>query len=66
MSSKILKKVKPDDIILLHDTHPKDKGSEEAWLKEIDSMLSGLKNKELRIITLAELIGKPVMVKNMK
>jgi len=63
MSSKILKKVKPDDIILLHDIQPKEKGSGEAWLNEIDSILSGLKSKELRIITLAELIGKPVMVK---
>ncbi|MDO8644904.1 MAG: polysaccharide deacetylase family protein [bacterium] len=63
LSRRILKKVKPDDIILLHDIRPKGAKDPAVWLREIDQILSGLKNKGLQVIPLAELMGKPVMLR---
>jgi hypothetical protein len=63
LSGKILNKVKSDDIILLHDIRPKVAADTEYFLREIDMILSCLKNKGLRIVPLAELLGKPVMVR---
>jgi peptidoglycan/xylan/chitin deacetylase (PgdA/CDA1 family) len=61
LAGKILKKVKADDIIVLHDIQPKGKISVDLWLREIDLVLSGLKKKKLAVIALHELIGKSVM-----
>lgn len=63
LSRKILNKVKSDDIVLLHDIKPKVAMDTECFLREIDMILSSLKNKGLQIVPLAELLGKPVMVR---
>jgi peptidoglycan/xylan/chitin deacetylase (PgdA/CDA1 family) len=63
LSGKILNKVKSDDIILLHDIKPKVARDTEYFLREIDMILSCLKNKGLQIVPLAELLGRPVMVR---
>jgi peptidoglycan-N-acetylglucosamine deacetylase len=63
LAGKILKKVKADDIILLHDVRPRSAGGVEAWLHEVELILDGLKNKGLEVIPLSELIARPVMVK---
>ncbi|MCK9196885.1 MAG: polysaccharide deacetylase family protein [Syntrophales bacterium] len=63
LAEKIMKKVKADDIILLHDVRPRSAGGVEAWLHEVDLILDGLKNKGLEVIPLSELIARPVMVK---
>ena len=63
LSGKILKKAKSDDIILLHDVRPKGSIDTEGFLHEIDLILSGLKNKGLQVVPLAELLGRPVMVR---
>ena len=63
LSRKILKKAKPDDIILLHDIRPQRAIDTDIWLHEVDLILSGLKNKGLQVIPLAELIAQPVMVR---
>jgi peptidoglycan/xylan/chitin deacetylase (PgdA/CDA1 family) len=63
LSGKILNKVKPDDIVVLHDTKPKVAGDTECFLREIDLILSCLKNKGLQIVPLAELLGRPIMVR---
>jgi peptidoglycan/xylan/chitin deacetylase (PgdA/CDA1 family) len=63
LSGRILKKVKPDDIILLHDIRPKGAIDAEVFLREIEAILSGLKDKGLQVIPLAELLGKPVMIR---
>jgi peptidoglycan/xylan/chitin deacetylase (PgdA/CDA1 family) len=64
LSKKILAKVKPDDIILLHDVRPKGAMDTESYLREIDLILYGLKNKGLHMVPLAELLEKPVMTKS--
>jgi peptidoglycan-N-acetylglucosamine deacetylase len=62
LAGKILKKVKADDIIMLHDVRPRGAGGVEAWLHEVDLILDGLKNKGLEVIPLSELIARPVLV----
>ena len=61
IASKILKKVKGDDIILLHDVPPHRKEDSEALLPEIERLLTGIIAKGLRIVPLANLINKKVM-----
>jgi peptidoglycan/xylan/chitin deacetylase (PgdA/CDA1 family) len=65
MASKILGRVRPGDIILLHDLNP---GSEmpdnqfaRLFLSELECVLDGLKSKKLSVVPLSELIGQPVM-----
>ena len=61
LARKILKKVKPDDIIVLHDVKPGKGKSVDQWLEQIDLILSGLEQKNIQIVSLAELVGRPVM-----
>jgi peptidoglycan-N-acetylglucosamine deacetylase len=57
----ILKKVRPGDIILLHDVAPRGKGNVEQWLHETERILSGLKGQGYQVLPLPELIDRPVM-----
>ncbi|MCX5883101.1 MAG: polysaccharide deacetylase family protein [Deltaproteobacteria bacterium] len=61
LSKKILKRVHADDIILLHDTRPKNDHLFSCWLKEMDQILTGLGEKSLKVLPLSTLIGRPVM-----
>jgi peptidoglycan/xylan/chitin deacetylase (PgdA/CDA1 family) len=61
LGSKILKKVKADDIILLHDVPPRRKEDSEVLLPEIERLLAGIIAKGLRIVPLSDLINKEVM-----
>lgn len=61
LARKILRKVKPDDIILLHDHSPAGDQRVQDWLDETEKLIAGLEQKGLAVISLAELIGKPVM-----
>jgi len=63
LSTKILKRVRPDDIVLLHDIRPKDAHLLLLWLKEVESILSGLEAKGFAILPLSDLIGRPMMMK---
>ena len=57
----ILGKVRPGDIILLHDVVPKGGDGAERWIAEIERILSGLTNKEYEILPLSDLIDRSVM-----
>lgn len=61
LSVKILRKVKPDDIILLHDTQPPKDQDRALLLSEIEKILQGLNARDLKVIPLADLIGREVM-----
>jgi len=63
LSKKILKRVHPDDIILLHDTRPKNDPLFSCWLKEVDQILTGIEAKGLKVLPLSAVIGRPVMGK---
>ena len=59
---RILKRIRPDNIVLLHDSRPPDKDLIPVWLNEIENLLAGIETKGLKVLPLSELIGKPVMV----
>ncbi|HOG89298.1 MAG TPA: polysaccharide deacetylase family protein [Smithella sp.] len=61
LSSRILKKVKADDIILLHDVSPRSGNDQAVLLSEIEIILQGLHDKGLKVVSLADLIGRQVM-----
>ncbi len=63
MNNRILNKVRPDDIIVLHDTCPPGTVTSRDWQAEIVSILTGLQEKGLQIIPLAALLGKSIMVR---
>lgn len=63
MARRVLRKVRPDDIIVLHDVCPPGAATTQEWLEEVKSILSGLKTKGLRVISLAELLGESIMVR---
>jgi len=62
LSKKILKKIRKDDILLLHDVRSPRITRIPDWLKEIDRILTGLPKKRLSVLPLSEIIGKPVMI----
>ncbi len=60
LSGKIMKKVKPDDIILLHDINTL-RDNMPDFLTELEMLLEGLLNSGMKIVPLSELIGIDVM-----
>ncbi|MBN2040520.1 MAG: polysaccharide deacetylase family protein [Spirochaetes bacterium] len=63
LAVKILRKVKSGDIILLHDISPLNKNDINKLLNEFEELISGLKEKKIDIIPLADLTGKEIMGK---
>jgi peptidoglycan/xylan/chitin deacetylase (PgdA/CDA1 family) len=63
LSQKILRRLRPDDIVLLHDIAPRSAALLSLWVEEIDCVLEGIHTKGLIALPLAELIGRPVMIK---
>jgi peptidoglycan/xylan/chitin deacetylase (PgdA/CDA1 family) len=63
LSEKILKRVRPDDIVLLHDVRPKDACLLPLWRQEVESLLLGLEARGLAVLPLSEIIGRPIMMK---
>lgn len=61
LSAGILKKVKADDIILLHDVAPPEKKNEGVLISEIEKILQGLAAEDLKVVPLATLIGKEII-----
>jgi len=62
ISRNILKRIRPDDIVLLHDIRLKNERLTRHWLNEVELILIGLKDKGLSVLPLSEIIGKPVMI----
>ncbi|MBI5581973.1 MAG: polysaccharide deacetylase family protein [Deltaproteobacteria bacterium] len=60
LSGRILKRVRANDILLLHDNLAQPSLFPQ-WAGEMDLILRGIPEKGLEIIPLADLIGKPVM-----
>ncbi|MEE9910203.1 MAG: polysaccharide deacetylase family protein [Deltaproteobacteria bacterium] len=61
LAARILKRVKGDDIILLHDKPPRRLEDNPVFWLEIDKILAGIRDKGLRIVPLSELIGMELM-----
>jgi len=62
ISRNILNRIRPDDIVLLHDIRQKNERLTLHWLNEIELILMGLKDKGLSVLPLSDIIGKPVMI----
>jgi peptidoglycan-N-acetylglucosamine deacetylase len=60
LASRILEKVKADDIILLHDVPPSREKDNAVLLPEIERVLQGLMIKDLKIVPLSTLIGRDI------
>jgi peptidoglycan/xylan/chitin deacetylase (PgdA/CDA1 family) len=60
LAGRILKRVRPGDIVLLHERLP-DPARLADWEREIDLILKGLAENGLAVVPLAELIGREVM-----
>jgi hypothetical protein len=61
MSRRILKRVRANDILLLHDNLA-EPSLFSHWAGELDLILKGIPEKGLEILPLADLIGRPVMI----
>ena len=62
LAQKILRRIQPGNIVALHDASPPDPSLLPAWLKEIERILDGIRDRGLTVQPLAELIGRPVMI----
>lgn len=60
LARKITGPVQPGDIILLHDTAPPGDFDQDLWLDEASRVVDGIREKDLGIIPLSELTGRPV------
>jgi peptidoglycan/xylan/chitin deacetylase (PgdA/CDA1 family)/ubiquinone/menaquinone biosynthesis C-methylase UbiE len=60
LAARVLAKVRPRDIVMLHDVTPSN-GKVDDLLREFDLILAGLKARNLDIQPLGQLIGKEVM-----
>jgi peptidoglycan-N-acetylglucosamine deacetylase len=60
-AARILDRVRSNDIILLHDSMPLGEAGLRPWLREIETLLTGLKRQGLCVWPLQKLIGRPVM-----
>ncbi len=58
-----LDRVRPDDILVLHDLKPAKGHRVDQWLIEMERILVGLGKKDLTILPLETLINRPVMKK---
>lgn len=61
LAKKITRRVRPGDIVLLHDVAPSVEFDVRPWLGEIESLLASLKVSGFEIRPLSALIGRPVM-----
>jgi peptidoglycan/xylan/chitin deacetylase (PgdA/CDA1 family) len=60
LARRLLRRVRPGDILLLHDTPPTRGRTVEEWLLEVERELDGLAERRLAIRPLAELLGRPI------
>lgn len=61
MARRLLRGVRPDDILLLHDIRPPDPSRLPVWIREVERLLSGLERRGIAVLPLSALIGRPTM-----
>jgi len=61
LSRRILKRVRANDILLLHENLAQSSRLAH-WAGEVDLILKGIPEKGIEIVPLADLIGRPVMI----
>ncbi len=63
MAEKVLKKIRPGDILLLHDCKPHGEMTSRQLMEEMERIFVGLQSKQLQPVPLSTLIDRPVMDK---
>ncbi|SEM44863.1 Peptidoglycan/xylan/chitin deacetylase, PgdA/CDA1 family [Syntrophus gentianae] len=63
ISRKLLKKMRPGSILLIHDFRPSEKTDIRQWITEIDALLEGIARCGYKVVPLQELTDIPVMEK---
>jgi len=63
LSKRVLAKIQPDDIIVLHDAVPAKKEQLHYWINQVDAIISGIQKKGFTILPLSELTGRKVMIR---
>jgi len=61
LAPKTLARVRPGDILVLHDLAPAGGRTVAHWLKEVEKIIAGLERRRLAVVPLETLIGRPVM-----
>jgi len=61
LSERILSRVRPGDIVLLHDCRPAGREISE-WRGEVEAVITGLKRKKIEPAKLSELLGREIMI----
>lgn len=59
MADRLLGRVRPGDVLLLHDGPVRDPAGVAGWLHEVKAVLDGLRERGLEVRPLAELLGRP-------
>jgi peptidoglycan/xylan/chitin deacetylase (PgdA/CDA1 family) len=62
LAGKILSKLKPGDIIMLHDLPPYQKDMTTLWQQEMEKLFMALRNT-YTVVPLEQLIEQPVMIR---
>jgi len=62
LAERILRRLKPGDIILLHDIPPEQPNKFKEWEKEIHTLFSTLQKNHQEVVPLEQLIGSEVML----
>lgn len=60
LAARVLRRVRPGDVVLLHDRLPED-GALGPWLEEMRLLLAGLRARGLQPVALSRLMGERVM-----
>jgi peptidoglycan/xylan/chitin deacetylase (PgdA/CDA1 family) len=61
LAARILKKLKGDDIILLHDKAPRRSEHHPVLFEEIENLLMGIQERGFCVVPLSELINREIM-----
>ncbi len=61
LAAKLLRKMRPGSILLLHDVRYGIKTDVKCWLREVERLLDGIADRGYTVVSLEELIGRPVM-----
>jgi peptidoglycan-N-acetylglucosamine deacetylase len=62
LAERILKRLRWGDIIMLHDIHPKKAALTACWHEQIETVLTGIRQRGIAVVPLAALIDRPVML----
>jgi len=63
LSGKLQKRMRPGSILLIHDIRPSGKTDVSLWISEIEDLLDRIAAGGYKVVSLKELIGRPVMEK---